>query len=326
MRFSVVIPVYNAEKYLFRCLKSVLSYRGELEVIAVDDGSTDGSNALLRSYPDRRLRVIRQEKGGVMRAWKRGVQEARGDYIVFVDADDYVSEELFPSLERVLEEGEFDLVQFGWSVFDDRRRADFPDPLSSTPRSFEGEALKALIEEQALCFGSVRYLAFPPMRWGKAFRTALLKELLPALGTDVSQYDDVCLCVPFLMRTDTMYYLPKSLYHYYKRAGSLSHAKETMEACDRDSQRLLCFFEENAEAFGLSEATLDQYYFCFRSDVYGKAVLAKDRTRIKIFEKDERLQQLMRRNGGKKNFLLKRRLYFLYRILTKLAGAVRIKF
>lgn len=93
--FSIVVPVYNAEKYLDECLNSILrqSY-SDFEVILVDDGSNDFSLDICRRYEcsDRRVRVISKENGGVSSARNAGIEAARGEYITFIDADDWILE------------------------------------------------------------------------------------------------------------------------------------------------------------------------------------------------------------------------------------------
>jgi len=88
-RVSVIIPVYNAEKYIKEAVDSVLgqTYR-DLEIIIVDDGSTDDTGKILDSYDDARIRVVRQENQGVVRALNKAINTARGEYIVRMDADD----------------------------------------------------------------------------------------------------------------------------------------------------------------------------------------------------------------------------------------------
>ena len=90
---SVIVPVYNVENYLERCLDSILgqTFR-DLEVILVDDGSEDRSGEICRSYArkDARIRYVRQENGGLGRARNRGIQMAEGEFILFVDSDDYI--------------------------------------------------------------------------------------------------------------------------------------------------------------------------------------------------------------------------------------------
>ena len=101
---TVIIPVYNAEKYLRRGLESLLAQTcGNWEAVCIDDGSTDDSLSILKEYAarDARFRVLTQENSGVSQARNRGIQETRGEWVTFLDADDWVSPEL---LEKVLPE------------------------------------------------------------------------------------------------------------------------------------------------------------------------------------------------------------------------------
>ena len=95
IRVSVIIPVYNTEKYLRECLESVASQTLKaIEIICVDDGSTDQSGAVIVGYmeKDPRIRLLRQENSGSGAARNRGIRSARGEYIAFLDADDYYPE------------------------------------------------------------------------------------------------------------------------------------------------------------------------------------------------------------------------------------------
>lgn len=93
---SVIVPVYNAEKYLARCVDSVLAQSfDDFELILVDDGSNDGSGAICDKYAtrDSRVKVLHKKNGGVSAARESGIAQARGEYIAFIDADDYIAED-----------------------------------------------------------------------------------------------------------------------------------------------------------------------------------------------------------------------------------------
>ena len=100
---SIIVPVYKAEKYLSRCVDSILgqTYK-DLEVILVDDGSPDGSGVLCDAYAakDSRVRVIHKENGGVSTARNVGLDAAGGDYISFVDSDDYVDPDMYEKMVK----------------------------------------------------------------------------------------------------------------------------------------------------------------------------------------------------------------------------------
>ena len=106
---SVIIPVYNKEEYLRQCVDSVLAQScRDLEILLVDDGSTDESPAICRAYEkeDSRVRVIEKENGGASSARNLGIEEAKGEYIGFVDADDWIEPGMYETLQAFLSDNE----------------------------------------------------------------------------------------------------------------------------------------------------------------------------------------------------------------------------
>ena len=100
-KLSVIVPVYNTEKYLRECIDSILAQTfTDFELILVDDGSTDGSGAICDEYAakDLRIQVIHQQNGGITIARKSGVQIARGEYVTFVDSDDWVDKNMYHTM------------------------------------------------------------------------------------------------------------------------------------------------------------------------------------------------------------------------------------
>lgn len=120
MKYSVIIPVYNAEGTLRRCLDSLVGQQfSNYELLLINDGSTDGSDAICREYASTYscVRYFAKENGGVSSARNLGLEQAKGEYILFVDSDDYVSEDYFALLSHTLESNAVDLLMFGYRNF-----------------------------------------------------------------------------------------------------------------------------------------------------------------------------------------------------------------
>ena len=138
-KVSIIIPVYNVEKYLPKCLDSVVgqSY-ADLEIICIDDGTPDGSAAVILSYAEKdgRIKLISQENQGLSGARNTGIGAATGEYIVFLDGDDWLDTEAIKAAVEKAERNSADVVMWGYV-------REFPD------RSAE----KHLITAESMYFG-----------------------------------------------------------------------------------------------------------------------------------------------------------------------------
>ena len=167
-KYSVIIPVYNAEKTLRRCLDSLrVQAPTDVQFLLVDDGSRDGSGDICREYTemDPRFTLLSKANGGVSSARNLGLESAEGKYILFVDSDDYVSAGYFSTLEELDREGSFDLI-----LFSNIRT----DGVQDTPRlltdgSFTGQAA---MEELGRAYS--RKTINPP--WNKRYRLELIRS------------------------------------------------------------------------------------------------------------------------------------------------------
>lgn len=116
---SVIVPIYNASQTLNRCLDSLIrSLNEHSEVILINDGSTDNSKEICECYTSmsERIHYLEKQNGGVSTARNFGIDHAKGDYIAFLDSDDYVSDDYFDVLERIIIESECDFIQFSYCV------------------------------------------------------------------------------------------------------------------------------------------------------------------------------------------------------------------
>ncbi len=137
MKFSILVPVYNVEKYLEQCVDSLLSqtYEGDYEIILVDDGSTDISSDICDSYAEKfpdKIKVIHKKNQGLISARDAGIKEAKGEYSLFVDSDDFAENDLLQVVNYAIEENnEPDMVIYSFQYYNNgeysKRKVEIPD-------------------------------------------------------------------------------------------------------------------------------------------------------------------------------------------------------
>ena len=176
---SVIVPVYNTEKYLRKCIESILSqsYKN-IELLLINDGSTDSSAEICREYldKDKRCYYFEKENGGLSDARNYGIERATGEYITFVDSDDFFLEEAIEKLHATALLGESDLVVGGFCYFDspnfDRKR--FGNlPITIVEKEFAVNQMDEMFEVPFLCYSTA---------WGKLYKSSLFKEIRYPLG------------------------------------------------------------------------------------------------------------------------------------------------
>ncbi len=157
MKYTFIIPVYNGEKYIDRCLKSILNqtYKN-FEVIIINDGSTDHSKKILTKYKKEYseiITLINQENKGLSLSRNIGIMKASGEYILFVDIDDYISKEMLSFLEEQLKKVKYDLIKFEWTNKSEELNLDL-----NTNKEFTGsEAISYLITKKRVFEMAVLY-------------------------------------------------------------------------------------------------------------------------------------------------------------------------
>ena len=201
---SVVVTVYNIESYLERCLQSILhqTYRN-LDVILVDDGSTDGSAALCDRYEweDGRVRVIHQKNGGAYSARNTGLKCAAGTWLTFVDGDDWIDSGMYEAMLYALHEQKADLAACRYRKIFDDRTADFSTSMAAV---MEGqEMLEKYLEEDE------KWLIQTAV-WNKLCK----RSLLEGLSFPKSIYEDMMYTIQLLNRTQRSVYLDQAFYNY----------------------------------------------------------------------------------------------------------------
>lgn len=206
---SVIVPVYNVDSYLPQCMDSILSQSYEaLEVILIDDGSTDGSGALCDAYEkkDPRVRVIHQKNGGAASAKNAGLRIATGEYLTFVDSDDFLEPGAYLFMVSTLESYGADVVQSGFrNVFTDLQEERIAqDPL----REYEAiEYLRRYTSDWTCA-----------LLWDKLYKRALFEGIFFEEGHIV---DDEFFTYQGVMNAQKIVFAPNVIYNYRKRKSSV---------------------------------------------------------------------------------------------------------
>ncbi|MDP3035370.1 MAG: glycosyltransferase [Methanobacteriaceae archaeon] len=174
-KISIIIPVYNVEKYLEQCLESVINQTmRELEIICVNDGSTDSSPEILEEFAqkDERIKIIHKENGGIASARNEGLKYVTGEYIGFVDSDDWIEHHMYETLYNNAKSKDCDMVMCSAHVFDDmnqKMRNDMPYfTLERLDESFDGIIFDHT--HQNLIFG-INVTA-----WNKLYESKFIQE------------------------------------------------------------------------------------------------------------------------------------------------------
>ena len=211
---SIIIPCFNAEKTLEKCLKSVVqqSY-ANLEIIIIDDGSTDETSLIYNKFQsnDERILVLKQQNSGVSKARNTGVKAATGDYICFVDSDDWAELNYCSELYSLLVGENADISIVEASYEDENGNVLCSKPISDE-KIFDGNrALVLLLEDQEI-------QSHP---WGKLFKADLLKNV--HFPENLKCFEDYSTLFKIFNKAVKVVKSNKKLYHYIQREDSLSH-------------------------------------------------------------------------------------------------------
>ena len=207
MLFSFIVPIYNAEKYLFECLSSIekQTYR-DFEVWMIDDGSTDRSSSIASSFAikDDRFHYVRQENQGTSAATNKGLSLVNGEYVINLDNDDYVDSELLSTSAKVIEAHSPDIVQFQ-SIFIDASGAE------NSRQTFFAEPIVYNDNSELCNCEKTMPGAFNRTHSRKAFRRSILEGIWfegTSKGADTSFLRRVLFrCKKVVLRPETMFFV-----------------------------------------------------------------------------------------------------------------------
>lgn len=222
---SIIVPVYKVEKYIKQCVDSIIAqtYK-DIEIILVDDGSPDNCPYICDNYAkaDSRIKVVHKKNGGLMSARQAGLRAATGDYIGFVDGDDWIEPDMYEHFAAVIEKYNPDMALCEFYFAYPQK-----DELSSQKLSkpyFEKDDMEQEIYPTMLFKGVYFMTGINPCCWSKVFKRELLEKNLYNVTTKIKIGEDAAFTYPCLLEANSVAYVDKFLYHYRINQESMTKA------------------------------------------------------------------------------------------------------
>ena len=240
---TIIVPVYNVEAYLEECLNSLLSQTFEnIEIVCVNDGSTDKSSDILEEYSrrDGRIRVITKQNTGYGDSLNRGLDAAAGEYVGIVESDDFVKPEMFETLFNIAKKEDCDLVKCDFfNYFSKEHRSEKADKYE---QAYINRVIKPLEEK--------KIFLLQPAVWSALYRKSFLdKNNIRFLPTKGASYQDVSFAFKCYAKADRVFFFDEALL-YYRQDNASSSVK--------NKDKVFCIIDElqEMERFLLSDKTL----------------------------------------------------------------------
>lgn len=241
---TVVVPVYNVEKYLKKCLDSIVNqtYKN-LEIICVDDGSPDNSIDILNIFAekDKRIKIIRQRNQGLSEARNTGIKNAKGKYIIFIDSDDWIELEMIDLMLKKIQNENLDLVICGF--FDHYFEKKYKINELNNIKKYIKDKIDGISYFKIVTSKTNLFTAFA---WNKLYRLDLIKSK-NLFFPEKRLYEDLSFTFRYLIYSKKVDVVERPLYHYIRRKGSITNILNFKNSID------ILFTLENLKEFLIKE-------------------------------------------------------------------------
>ena len=240
-RLSIIVPVYNTEKYLRKCLESIMRQTfSDFEVIVVDDGSTDSSSSICDEYAllDPRIRVIHKNNEGLVSARKAGLAAASGSLIAYVDSDDWIESDAYSYMITAMEQNDCDLVVCDRYV--DTKNASSEMHNGIAPGIYNRSAIENEILPHIIGDGSFFRWNIYPSLWDKLFKREKLLNYQFSVDNQICEGEDAAVSVPYIADCNKILFSKSCFYHYVQHDNSMVKKKHDPKR-DRIKYKILYY-------------------------------------------------------------------------------------
>lgn len=224
-RISIIVPVYNAEATLDRCLGSLSEQQGNIQIVLVDDGSADDSLIICKKWEERdsRIEVVSQSNSGVSAARNLGLDHCRGEWICFVDSDDYLESDACERLLRIVDGRAVDAVIFG-HVTEDAGDAQESIKRKIVGRDNSSDDTAVIVDRDEALQLTLSASGCKGYVWNRMYRTAVIEREPHLRFSECAHFcEDLLFNVAFFMRGGAVAVTDDKLYHYYNNSSSVVH-------------------------------------------------------------------------------------------------------
>ena len=275
-KISIIVPIYNVEKYLERCLKSIINQTYQnLEIILVDDGSTDGCAGICDKYAkeDNRIKVIHKENGGLADARNKGLEIVTGEYIGFIDSDDYIDKDMYEYLHFIMKQNDADISVCGkYIVYEDSDKIN---------KNNEND-IKILDNKQALI--QLNSFSFFNMSvCDKLYKREIVEGIEFPFG---KKSEDYFVTYQYFARANKIAISKAQKYYYFQRANSISRGKNVHHDYINGAKAQKDFFDKNFPEISYVGNTAYAFSYIATYNRYIKNKVKISKEDKKVFKKE----------------------------------------
>ena len=245
---SVIIPIYNTEKFLPLCISSVLNQTlTDIEILLVNDGSTDGSGKICDEYAckDQRIQVIHTLNQGVSHARNQGLETAKGEYIAFMDSDDWIETDMIATLYQLIRTNEAGLATCGYIIENEDGRPIYHINEVKSGKLTQWEAIRSLFND--------RYYKYKGNLWDKLYHKKIIDKHHLKFNEHIYYNEDRLFIFQYLSHCQSAAYTTSPYYHYVTRKSS------AMNLSQKNYTPKLCTFMDAFDLMTSLSATFPTY-------------------------------------------------------------------